>query len=749
MGYGRYARNAVLYAALFGLLATTPAPVVYADTTTGSEQQEPTETTITKDVVNARNEELNNSIADLDNKMQTTLAQLHSEVLEISAMYYSEYRQYGEANQITSERIAAAQRVYNDTVTALSEADGISLTQEQLDTLYANINAQIEQLNAQSDAIDTLKLEILQIDIDKDILQAKITELEQLINTKRNVLTEENAAKYKPSVYNHYQTTLDNASTIILPVKNYLEQLEYTLRAKGIRQAAADHTLTREQIGEITTIADTLAKDLEAVDNRLSDVNTLADFTDNDLRVTRIELGKQLEKAKNYPPDIYTTYTPETFSVFQQCLADAQRVYDDGDAVREQIRAAKEALIAAMKGLVEADRAYSIIGNTYYYNVNSFGALGQDTIDDTAALQKALDQARAGVSVVINVPAGTYYISNVLFIQSNTTLNLDPNATIFRMDSSLSNNMLKNSDSNHRSTGYPDYTLSQNITVNGGIWNGGNIQNSTKSTNLIYFGHGNHITISNATIRNCHGSHALEFAGIQNGKIQNCTFDGFRFGNNDYTSEAVQLDICYKNGDTEWTPGFDLDKTPCRNIVIENCSITDYPRGIGSHHVLSGVPYENITIRNNTITRNSSTSQSKCVTGIFMMGAKNLKVNKNTVDGYSFGAWIRQSSKITVKKNTFKNNPGYHLMFDGNDVTHTNVRFTITKYKRKTKPLSFTAPTIKTGNMKTRGQTYKITKVKKTHSLKLKKKLKKNQKISFYGKDKYNNRFYQTYYISK
>ena len=50
--------------------------------------------------------------------------------------------------------------------------------------------------------------------------------------------------------------------------------------------------------------------------------------------------------------------------------------------------------------------------------------------------------------------------------------------------------------------------------------------------------------------------------------------------------------------------------------------------------------------------------------------------------------------------------------------------------------------------MKTRGQTYKIRKAKKSYSVKLKKNLKKKQKVSFYGKDKDGNKFYRTYYVN-
>ena len=72
----------------------------------------------------------------------------------------------------------------------------------------------------------------------------------------------------------------------------------------------------------------------------------------------------------------------------------------------------------------------------------------------------------------------------------------------------------------------------------------------------------------------------------------------------------------------------------------------------------------------------------------------------------------------------------------------------VTKDKVKTKRLTFTAPTIKRGTMKTRGQTYKIRKAKKSYSVKLKKNLKKKQKVSFYGKDKDGNKFYRTYYVN-
>lgn len=777
MRFTTYARNAILYTVLFSLLATTtPAPVVYAAPVTKSQEQtEENEKSAVSQIrkVQKSNKTLLDSITALDKLIQEKAKEIPEDTAldETYTMLYSDYTTYKDTvaaakkaneeataftNGVTGDpsTIGSTKALTNllskyigDTTAELEEDDRTTL--ETLSQGIATQQANIDAINQDESFENLKKYHSFSLADNITTLNDANEQLKAHADVKRPSITEENEKLYTPATYKPYKDTINEADILYEATSKLISRYDEAVKDKKLQESADTYTITDEE--NLTYIKETLAQiaiQLEKVITLTDKVSALDPSTFRK-QEAKIALKKAIDDAAKYPPDIYTTYTPETYSVFQKCLADAQHVYDDGDATRDQIRTAKEALLAAIKGLVEVDRAYSVIGNTYYYNVNDFGAFGTDNEDDTHALQKALDQARDGVNIVITVPAGTYYISDVLYIQSNTSLNLDANATIYRSDSSLSNNMLKNSDAKHKSTGYKGYKLSQNITVTGGTWNGGNIYSSTKSTNLIYIGHADNVKITNTTIKNCHGSHALEFAGVQNGLISNCDFSGFRFGKNSYTSEAIQLDICYKSGSTKWTPGFTLDKTTCRNITIEYCTIEDYPRGIGSHHALSGVPYENIKIRNNTITRNSSTAQSKCVTGIFIMGAKNIKINKNTVDGYSYGIWVRQSSKIAVKKNTLRNNPIYSIQYDGNDAANKYVKFTVTKYKVKTKPLTFSAPTIKKGTMKTRGQTYKIKKVKKSHSVTLKKNLKKKQKISFFGMDKDYNKIYRTYYVGK
>lgn len=244
-------------------------------------------------------------------------------------------------------------------------------------------------------------------------------------------------------------------------------------------------------------------------------------------------------------------------------------------------------------------------------NVADFGADGTDKKDDAAAIQKALDQAGEDHNTYILIPAGTYYISKTLYIQSNTYLTLNKDAVIKRKKTNLNKNLLRPTDSNHKSTNYDGYTLAHNIRISGGTWDGGNIKKSNKECNLLYFGHCENIVINNTTVKNCYGSHAIEFAGVNNGTISNCTISGFRYGSSHFESEAIQIDICFKQNSLRWAPGYSADGTVCNNITISNNTIIDYPRGIGSHHILEDNPSTNITITNNQIRRSTGKAQKK------------------------------------------------------------------------------------------------------------------------------------------
>ena len=221
-------------------------------------------------------------------------------------------------------------------------------------------------------------------------------------------------------------------------------------------------------------------------------------------------------------------------------------------------------------------------------------------------------------------------------------------------------------------------------------------------------------------------------AGVKNGIVRNCKISGFRYGSDLFTSEAIQIDTCYKSkSEGKWAPGFKVDKTESRNIIIEKNTITDYPRGVGVHHILKGHQVTNVTIRNNKFKRSSASAQGKCVVGIFLMGVKNASISNNTFDRYSYGAMIKQSQKVSIKNNRFRYNALGSLLIEGCDKNNGRHTFLVTSNEVGKKKFEFTCGNIKSGTVKTGGYTYRFSKSQK-NSLNLKKKIKSNQKVVFY-----------------
>lgn len=541
------------------------------------------------------------------------------------------------------------------------------------------------------------------------------------------------------------KTTLSNAikDAKALNAEDYSDRT-YKVLADAIAKAEA---LQKEMDtnADITAFqVQTAISDLENAEKQLVNVKELR------------ALVKKTEENKDYgsKAGVYTAASLEKVNTALATAKSALEVAEKKEVVDKAIKDLQDAIDALV-----AQPVPRIVGNTYFYDLSQFyysktdktPVSGYDTKDDTVPLQWALDRAADDHYTVITVPAGTYYISDSLYIHSNTTLQLANGATIVR--TKYSKNMLKVSragDYSYDTSAVGGYDLAANITITGGIWDGGAISTANSSTNLIYIGHARNVTISNTTIRNCRGSHALEFAGVTDSTVTGCTFYGFLYGNDNYTSEAVQLDICR----SDWAPGYKSDSTTCKNINITYNTIYDYPRGIGSHHSLASAPYENIVIENNNIFKNPNTNTNMAVAGIFLTNMKNVTVRNNVITDYSRGIWAKSSKQMTIKKNKIKfvnvNTNGHRsIVYSGCDVKNQTIGFDITSTKIKSKTLKFKAPGMKKGNVKVKGKTYKFNKKKKSYTFKLKTKIKKNMKMTFYGKDKNGNQFYRTYRVPK
>ena len=78
-------------------------------------------------------------------------------------------------------------------------------------------------------------------------------------------------------------------------------------------------------------------------------------------------------------------------------------------------------ICAVLITTADAVKSSNSSGPAQALDVTDFGALG-DGSDDTAAFQKALDEAAAGGSGVVLVPAGTFAIRGHLVVPPNTEL---------------------------------------------------------------------------------------------------------------------------------------------------------------------------------------------------------------------------------------------------------------------------------------------------------------------------------------
>ncbi len=238
-----------------------------------------------------------------------------------------------------------------------------------------------------------------------------------------------------------------------------------------------------------------------------------------------------------------------------------------------------------------------------YISVSELGADGRDDIDDFDAIQQALNAAfgQSGHTTVY-VPEGNYLISSTLRIYSNTTLQLDDNARIIRMDESKY--MLSNgADIDGSDTGYD---RSHDITVEGGVWDG-NVTNALTAKGLVKMWNIKNVTFANTEFSECCGTHFVLFNGADGITITNSVFSNFiRFAGTEreYIAqtkakfnyrycEALHLDFIPKESDPLG------EGVACRNISVSGCRFENIPAGIGTHHNYDYMKADNVNIHDN------------------------------------------------------------------------------------------------------------------------------------------------------
>lgn len=278
-----------------------------------------------------------------------------------------------------------------------------------------------------------------------------------------------------------------------------------------------------------------------------------------------------------------------------------------------------------------------------------------DTINE--ALKSAVQYGKQGRTLVVNFEKGTYKLNKCLNVYSNTTIQAT-GATFIRTDTTK--NLLRNVDSNGKTKEKGGYDVSQNIVIRGGTWDGGDVKNAKSTNNTMNFGHVKNLYIQQATFKNNYGAHLIELSAVYNAQITDCKFSG-HIATGSLAKEAIQLDVAGYDASGPWTSTYKADWTVCDKILIQNCTVTGYPRAVGNHHYKSGSYNKNITITGNTFKDLAAKNKEGKVLShyaIFLFGFDNVTVTNNKISGCETAVALHHASGINIKNNSISDTNG-------------------------------------------------------------------------------------------
>ena len=209
------------------------------------------------------------------------------------------------------------------------------------------------------------------------------------------------------------------------------------------------------------------------------------------------------------------------------------------------------------------------------------------------AIQSALNSAHYCATkdntYKITVEAGSYELRSALHVYSNTTLSIY-NVKFTRSKQSICN-MIRTGDDTAVNKGGTGYYPNSNITIEGGILNGGGTENT-----VVKVTHASRFRMIGTEILNVKNAHIMEVAGVDGLYIKNCSFRDQTLDADDVGYEVIQLDIP-KEGHMV---GCRSEALSNRDVQISGCFFTNCPRAIGSHTQILNLPMENIVINDNT-----------------------------------------------------------------------------------------------------------------------------------------------------
>jgi polygalacturonase len=297
------------------------------------------------------------------------------------------------------------------------------------------------------------------------------------------------------------------------------------------------------------------------------------------------------------------------------------------------------------------------IGSTAL-NAKNFGAMGNGTADDTAAIQAAIN-ALPSTGGTVEVPAGTYMINALtgISLHSHTRLLLDTGATLQAIPNGASR-----------------YWVVKAWNVNNVEIAGGNIvgERTQHQGTTGEWGYGINISASSAvyvhdiSVSNCWGDGLVVGAsgsGTTLVRSSGVTLNNVKSNNNRRQGlsilPAVQVYVVNSSftGSNGAAPQSGIDIEPATQgttlqVRLENTTLANnIGNGLEVHNNVSGLSMNNVTVQNNQ------------GFGVYVGGANNVTINNsNIIENYLFGVSIASTTNnMQVVGNTIEWN--YDLWF--------------------------------------------------------------------------------------
>lgn len=189
----------------------------------------------------------------------------------------------------------------------------------------------------------------------------------------------------------------------------------------------------------------------------------------------------------------------------------------------------------------------------------------------------------------ITFKAGTYNITKMMTVQSNTKVTCEPGVLFKRACRYQMLEMAASED-------VTEYNGTHDVTWTGGIFKADTV---AEDAIVIVLYHCRNITLQGIIVDGCRGYHSIECNSSADVLIKDCIFKNqSTIPGADYR-EAIQIDFAYQLGypyrGSVNAPA--NDGTHCKNVTIKYCAFESVPNGIGTHCVYAKEKYhENINI---------------------------------------------------------------------------------------------------------------------------------------------------------